>query len=134
MAAKKVKHIILGVHITDRLKEAVEVQKLLTVFGRYIKTRLGLHEVDRAEGPSIARVGRRRQARQGPRPKAQRPRWRGSQGDELRASGAVAAAMYYPSPLEGEGGRRPGEGCLGQKRPLTPTPSPSAGRGENAMR
>jgi hypothetical protein len=45
MAAKKVKHVILGVHITDRLKEAVEVQKLLTAYGRHIKTRLGLHEV-----------------------------------------------------------------------------------------
>ena len=47
------KHIILGVHITDRLREAVEVQRRLTEFGRYIKTRLGLHEVEAAsEGPS----------------------------------------------------------------------------------
>ncbi len=38
-------HVILGVHITDRLKEAVEVQKHLTAHGQFIKTRLGLHEV-----------------------------------------------------------------------------------------
>jgi hypothetical protein len=53
MAAKKVKHIILGVHITDRLKEAVEVQRLLTAYGASIKTRLGLHEVHAdATGPN----------------------------------------------------------------------------------
>jgi hypothetical protein len=46
-------HTILGVHITDRVKEAVEVQKQLTAFGRFIKTRLGLHEIDKAsEAPS----------------------------------------------------------------------------------
>lgn len=38
-------HYILGVHITDRLREAVEVQKLLTTYGGQIKTRLGLHEI-----------------------------------------------------------------------------------------
>jgi hypothetical protein len=42
----KDKHTILGVHITDRLHEAVEVQKLLTEYGCHIKTRLGLHEID----------------------------------------------------------------------------------------
>jgi len=42
------KHTIIGVHITDRLTEAVEVQKVLTQFGNQIKTRLGLHEVERA--------------------------------------------------------------------------------------
>lgn len=41
----KEKHTIVAVHITDRLKEAVEVQKILTHFGGQIKTRLGLHEV-----------------------------------------------------------------------------------------
>ena len=43
--AYKGKHTIVGIHITDRLKEAVEVQKQLTAFGKQIKTRLGLHEV-----------------------------------------------------------------------------------------
>jgi hypothetical protein len=53
MATKKVKHIILGVHITDRLKEAVKVQQLLTQYGQYIKTRLGLHEVqEKSAGPN----------------------------------------------------------------------------------
>jgi hypothetical protein len=52
-AMKQGKHIILGVHITDRLREAVTVQKCLTEYGRYIKTRLGLHEVQAAgEGPN----------------------------------------------------------------------------------
>jgi len=45
MTAFKGKHTILGIHITDRLKEAVEVQKQLTACGRQIKTRLGLHEI-----------------------------------------------------------------------------------------
>ena len=50
---KKGKHTILGVHITDRLKEAVAVQRCLTDYGRYIKTRLGLHEVEAADdGPN----------------------------------------------------------------------------------
>ncbi|MGM0497952.1 MAG: hypothetical protein ACQESJ_08545 [Bacteroidota bacterium] len=35
---------ILGVVITDRKKEAGEVQKVLTKYGCSIKTRLGLHE------------------------------------------------------------------------------------------
>jgi hypothetical protein len=38
-------HIVLGVHITDRLTKAVEVQKLLTEYGCNVKTRLGLHEI-----------------------------------------------------------------------------------------
>jgi hypothetical protein len=39
------KHIIFGVHITDRIHHAGEVQALLTEYGCNIKTRLGLHEV-----------------------------------------------------------------------------------------
>ena len=38
-------HIIMGVHLSDRLTEAVQVQKLFTAFGGQIKTRLGLHEI-----------------------------------------------------------------------------------------
>nr|WP_320131129.1 hypothetical protein [uncultured Holophaga sp.] len=38
-------HIILGIHVTDRLREAAELQRILTQYGRNIKTRLGLHEV-----------------------------------------------------------------------------------------
>jgi len=44
-APMKADHVILGVHVTDRLKEAVEVQKVFTQYGCNIKTRLGLHEV-----------------------------------------------------------------------------------------
>lgn len=39
------KHLIVGVHITDRVKNARDVQNVLTEFGCSIKTRLGLHEV-----------------------------------------------------------------------------------------
>lgn len=44
------RHVVHGIHITDRLEEAVEVQKLLTEYGDCIKTRLGMHEVE--EGSS----------------------------------------------------------------------------------
>ena len=44
-------HTILGVHVTDRLTEAVEVQKLLTKYGKHIKTRLGLHEIEKRDAP-----------------------------------------------------------------------------------
>ena len=39
------KHVILGVHVTDRLEHVPQVQGLLSEYGKYIKTRLGLHEV-----------------------------------------------------------------------------------------
>jgi hypothetical protein len=38
-------HVILGIHITNRVRHASEVQKVLTEYGCNIKTRLGLHEV-----------------------------------------------------------------------------------------
>ncbi len=45
-------HLILGVHLTDRVTEAVEVQKAFTEFGCDIKTRVGLHDADgRVCGP-----------------------------------------------------------------------------------
>ena len=40
----KAKHIIVGIHVTDRVKRIKTVQDILTCFGCYIKTRLGLHE------------------------------------------------------------------------------------------
>ncbi len=43
---KNINHVIIGIHIQDRVKQASEVQKLLTDYGCYIKTRLGLHEAD----------------------------------------------------------------------------------------
>jgi desulfoferrodoxin-like iron-binding protein len=39
-------HVILGVHITDRVKHVPSVQAVLTQFGCNIKTRLGLHHVN----------------------------------------------------------------------------------------
>jgi hypothetical protein len=41
------KHIVVGVHITERVKRAAEVQKVFTEFGCQIRTRLGLHEADK---------------------------------------------------------------------------------------
>lgn len=38
-------HIIVGIHIPDRIRNAAEVQKILTEYGCTIKTRVGLHEV-----------------------------------------------------------------------------------------
>ncbi len=39
------RHIVIGVHITDRVHHAREVQDLLTEYGCSIKTRIGLHAV-----------------------------------------------------------------------------------------
>ena len=39
-------HIILGIHVSDRLKNAVDVQRVFTEYGCNIKTRIGLHDVD----------------------------------------------------------------------------------------
>jgi hypothetical protein len=36
---------ILGIYISDRMKESKQVQSVLNKFGCSIKTRLGLHEV-----------------------------------------------------------------------------------------
>ena len=41
----KADHVVLGIHVTDRLRNAADVQKVFTEFGCNIKTRLGLHEV-----------------------------------------------------------------------------------------
>jgi len=38
-------HMILAIHVTDRLKEALPVQQVFTEFGCNIKTRVGLHDV-----------------------------------------------------------------------------------------
>ncbi len=42
---KKARHIVLGVHITDRTRHAHQVQDLFTEYGCSIKTRIGLHTV-----------------------------------------------------------------------------------------
>ena len=40
------KHIIILVHVTNRVTKAGEVNELLSEYGANIKTRLGLHEVN----------------------------------------------------------------------------------------
>jgi len=40
----KTSHIILAIHITDRVKKAPKIQQVLSRFGCHIKTRIGLHE------------------------------------------------------------------------------------------
>lgn len=45
-------HIIYGVHITDRLHHASQVQDVLTEYGCNIKTRLGLHECQTVCSPN----------------------------------------------------------------------------------
>jgi hypothetical protein len=39
------RHIILGVHITERIRKAQRIQELLTEYGCNIHTRIGLHPV-----------------------------------------------------------------------------------------
>jgi hypothetical protein len=49
----KTDHVILGVHVTDRVRHAGEVQKVFTEFGGHIKTRLGLHELAEGSGEGV---------------------------------------------------------------------------------
>jgi hypothetical protein len=42
---KNGEHVVLGIHIQNRVKDAPEIQKILTIYGCNIKTRIGLHEV-----------------------------------------------------------------------------------------
>ena len=43
-------HVILGVHVTDRVKQAPNVQQVFTEFGDHIRTRVGLHDVHGIKG------------------------------------------------------------------------------------
>lgn len=38
-------HLVFGIHVSDRVKEAGAVQGLLTEYGCSIRTRIGLHQV-----------------------------------------------------------------------------------------
>ena len=40
-------HIIMGLHITNRVQHVAPIQHLLTEYGCSIRTRLGLHEVEK---------------------------------------------------------------------------------------
>ena len=53
MADKRDDHIILAIHVTDRVEQASSVQAILTASGGNIKTRIGLHEAaDGAASPN----------------------------------------------------------------------------------
>ncbi len=41
---RKQDHIIVAIHVTDRVKQAGMVQSVLTQYGGHVKTRIGLHE------------------------------------------------------------------------------------------
>jgi hypothetical protein len=47
MPVKKESHVVLAVHVTNRIKKAQPVQKAFSQFGDVIRTRLGLHEVSK---------------------------------------------------------------------------------------
>ena len=40
------KHLIFGIHVSDRVHRAGAVQDILTQYGCSIKTRIGLHDTD----------------------------------------------------------------------------------------
>ena len=48
--SKSEAHVILGIHIHDRVRSAAGVQKILTDHGDRIQTRLGLHHVHEGQG------------------------------------------------------------------------------------
>jgi hypothetical protein len=45
LAIQKAAHVLLAIHVTNRLKKAPLVQKSLSQYGDVIRTRLGLHEI-----------------------------------------------------------------------------------------
>ena len=54
MKRKPADHLIVAIHVTNRVRQAVRVQQVLTQYGANIKTRLGLHE---ATGKSVSPNG-----------------------------------------------------------------------------
>lgn len=54
MKQKPADHLIVAVHVTNRVRQAVQVQQVLTAYGANIKTRVGLHE---ATGTSVSPNG-----------------------------------------------------------------------------
>jgi ACT domain-containing protein len=49
---EKLRHVVLGIHITDRVQHVPDVQSLLTKYGCSIRTRLGLHNTGRFCSPN----------------------------------------------------------------------------------
>jgi len=52
MSESKSDHIIIAVHVTNRVKQASRVQDVLTKYGASIKTRIGLHEASATKASS----------------------------------------------------------------------------------
>ncbi len=52
MSKAKSDHIIMAIHVTDRVKQASLVQDILTKHGSSIKTRIGLHEASETKASS----------------------------------------------------------------------------------
>ena len=44
MKRKPADHLIVAIHVTNRVRQAARVQQTLTQYGANIKTRIGLHE------------------------------------------------------------------------------------------
>jgi hypothetical protein len=44
---KKMMYTVVGIHVPNRLTHAASIQKVLTEYGCSIRTRLGLHAVDK---------------------------------------------------------------------------------------
>jgi ACT domain-containing protein len=49
-------HIIMAIHVTNRVKQASRVQDVLTKYGASIKTRIGLHEATQAKANGLILV------------------------------------------------------------------------------
>jgi len=43
---KRRDHVIVGIHVHDRARQALNIQNILGEFGHIIRTRLGMHELD----------------------------------------------------------------------------------------
>lgn len=39
------KFIVIGMHVSNRMINAVQIQQVISEYGCYVKTRIGLHEV-----------------------------------------------------------------------------------------
>lgn len=46
MQKKNSDHMIVAIHVTNRVRQAGRVQAVLTRYGKHIKTRIGLHDAD----------------------------------------------------------------------------------------
>ena len=47
---KQQDHLIVGIHVRNRIRNAGQIQKILTSAGRQIRTRIGLHDTHPGSG------------------------------------------------------------------------------------